>query len=73
MWSRGMDGSVGVLGLSVVLSGCLKIEAIKTVFEDGRGIDHLVVQPRISMGTLRASSARRVNSILLVSTRSESL
>lgn len=51
----------GVLGLSIALSGCLEIEATTTVLEDGRVIDHMVVQPKNSLLALLALSARGVS------------
>ena len=39
------------LGLSIALSGCLKIEGTTTVLEDGRIIDYIVLQPKHSLLT----------------------
>ena len=50
-----------VLGLSIVLSGCLEIEATTTVLEDGRVIDHMVVQPKSSLVALLNLSAKGVS------------
>ena len=50
-----------VLGLSIALSGCLEIEATTTVLEDGRVIDHMVVQPKNSLLAFLALSARGVS------------
>ena len=50
----------GVLGLSVMLSGCLEFEATTTVLEDGTVIDHMVVQPKNSLLALLSLSARGV-------------
>lgn len=61
MWSRRWKVAWGVLGLSVMLSGCLETEATMTVLEDGRIIDHVVMQPKISMLTLSALSALGAN------------
>lgn len=61
MWVRKWKRIWWVLGLSVALSGCLKVEATTTVLEDGRVIDHIVVQPKNSMLTLLALSARGVD------------
>ena len=52
---------LAVLGVSIMLSGCLEIEATTTVLEDGRVIETMVVQPKNSMLTLLALSARNVN------------
>ena len=52
---------LAVLGVSIMLSGCLEIEATTTVLEDGRVIDTMVVQPKNSMLTLLALSARGMN------------
>ena len=49
MWVRRWTRVLGVLGLSIMLSGCLEIEATTTVLEDGRVIDHMVVQPKNSL------------------------
>ena len=49
MWVKRWTRVWVVLGLSVMLSGCLEIEATTTVLEDGRVIDHLVVQPKSSL------------------------
>ena len=51
----------GVLGLSIILSGCLEIEATTTVLEDGRVIDHMVVQPKNSLLALLNLSATGVS------------
>ncbi len=56
-----------MLGLSVALSGCLKIEATTTILEDGRVIDHMVVQPKNSLLSLLNLLARGVNAAGLVS------
>ena len=61
MWVRRWMRAWGVLGLSIVLSGCLEIEATTTVLEDGRVIDHMVVQPKNSLLTLLTLSARGVS------------
>lgn len=61
MWVRKWKGVWAVLGLSIMLSGCLEIEATTTALEDGRVIDTMVVQPKNSMLTLLALSARGVN------------
>ena len=60
MWVRTWK-RVWMLGLSVVLSGCLEIEATTTVLEDGRVIDHMVVQPKSSMLTFLTLAAWGVN------------
>lgn len=52
---------LAVLGVSIMLSGCLEIEATTTVLEDGRVIDTMVVQPKNSMLAFLALSARDVN------------
>lgn len=39
----------GTVGFSIVLSGCLKVEGTTTVLEDGQIIDHVVLQPKMSM------------------------
>ena len=39
----------GVIGFSIVLSGCLNVEETTTVLEDGQIIDHVVLQPKMSM------------------------
>ena len=51
----------GVLGISIVLSGCLKIEATTTVLEDGKVIDQMVVQPKNSLLALLSLSAQGVS------------
>ena len=61
MWVRKWKRLWWVLGLSVALSGCLKVEATTTILENGRVIDHMVVQPKNSLLTLLALSARGVN------------
>ena len=61
MWMRKWKTLCWVLGLSVALSGCLKIEATTTVLEDGRVIDRMVVQPKNSLLSLLNLSARGVN------------
>ncbi len=58
MWVRRWKTAYGVLGLSVVLSGCLEIEATTTVLEDGRVIDHMVVQPKNSLLAMLSLTAR---------------
>ncbi|MCY4504007.1 MAG: hypothetical protein OXE57_20975 [Alphaproteobacteria bacterium] len=62
MWVRKWKRMCWALGLSVALSGCLKIEATTTVLEDGRVIDNIEVQPKNSLLALLALSARGVNS-----------
>ena len=57
MWVRRWKRAWGVLGLSVMLSGCLEIEATTTVLEDGRVIDQMFVQPKSSMLALLTLSA----------------
>lgn len=49
MWVRKWARVCSALGLSIILSGCLEIEATTTVLEDGRVIDHMVVQPKNSL------------------------
>ena len=61
MWVRRWKGVWAVLGLSIMLSGCLEIEATTMVLEDGRVIDTMVVQPKNSMLALLALSARGGN------------
>ena len=61
MWVRRWKTIWGVLGISIVLSGCLEIEATTTVLEDGRVIDHMVVQPKNSLLALLTLSARGVS------------
>lgn len=51
----------GAIGLSIILSGCLEIEATTTVLEDGRVIDHMVVQPKNSLLALLNLSAKGVS------------
>lgn len=53
---------LAVLGVSIMLSGCLEIEVTTTVLEDGRVIDTMVVQPKnstLALLSLGASETRR--------------
>ena len=60
MWVRRWKTIGGVLGISIVLSGCVEIEATTTVLEDGRVIDHMVVQPKNSLLAFLSLAARGV-------------
>ncbi len=44
-----------VIGFSIVLSGCLKVEGTTTVLEDGQIIDRVLLQPKMSMLSYIAS------------------
>lgn len=61
MWVRNWKSVWWVLGFSLALSGCLKVEATTTVLEDGRIIDHVVMQPKNSLLTLLALSEQGPN------------
>ena len=63
MWVRRWKRVCGVFGLSIMLSGCLEIEATTTVLEDGRIIDQMVVQPKNSMLALLTLSVSGVSAI----------
>ncbi len=45
---RSWKSVCAVIGFSIVLSGCLKVEGTTTVLEDGWIIDRVVFQPRMS-------------------------
>lgn len=49
MSMRSWKSIFGVIGFSIVLSGCLKADGTTTVLEDGQIIDRVVLQPRMSM------------------------
>ena len=46
---RSWKSVCAVVGFSIVLSGCLKVEGTTTVLEDGQIIDRVVLQPKMSM------------------------
>lgn len=48
----------GMLGLSITLSGCLTVDSTTTVLEDGRIIEHMVIQPKNSLLTVLSLSAQ---------------
>lgn len=61
VWLRKSKGVGCILGLSIMLSGCLTIETTLTVLEDGSVIDHVVIQPKNSLLTLLALPSRLEN------------
>ena len=63
VWVRRWKTVCGALVLSIVLSGCLEIEGTTTVLEDGQIIEHVVLQPRRSLLTFLALSARGVTGV----------